>query len=86
MELVIFLLIRSFHEANFSLYCEALSDLIPNFFANNISYAPWLLIQPKDMLTLDNRHPELAQEFRSGKFDAHKTSRNSSALALDQVQ
>ena len=35
MELVIFLLIRFFCEANFALYCQALSELIPFFFANN---------------------------------------------------
>ena len=44
MELVILLLIRSFCEGNFSLYCEALGELIPYFFANNNNYACWLYI------------------------------------------
>ena len=63
MELVIFLLIWSFREANFSLYCEVLSELIPYFFANNnTNYARWLSIHLRDMLSLDKKHPELAQE------------------------
>ena len=37
------------------------------------------------MLTLDSRHPELAQEFRRGNFVVHKTSQNFSSLALDQA-
>lgn len=37
------------------------------------------------MLTLDKRHPELAQEFKSGNFVVHKTSRNFSALTLDRA-
>ena len=42
MELVIFSLVRSFREANFNLYCQALSALIPFFFANNnVNYAQW---------------------------------------------
>ena len=35
MELAILTLICSFRETDFVLYCEALSDLIPYFFANN---------------------------------------------------
>ena len=32
MELVMLLLIRSFREANFSLYCQSLAELLPYFF------------------------------------------------------
>jgi len=40
MEVTILALIQSFQEANFALYCDALSELIPFFFANNnINYA-----------------------------------------------
>ncbi len=85
MELVVFLLTRSFREANFALYCQTLSELIPYFFANNnTNYARWLPIHPRDMLTLESIHPELAQEFKAGNFVVHKTNREFSALALDQ--
>ena len=63
MELVVLLLIRSFREANFSLYCQSLAELIPYFFANNnVNYAQSLPIHLRDMMTLKHRHPEMAQE------------------------
>ncbi|KAJ8387355.1 hypothetical protein AAFF_G00157320 [Aldrovandia affinis] len=66
MELVILLLIRSFREANFFLYCQSLAELIPYFFANNnVNYARWLPIYYRDMVTLEQKHPQLAQEFQS---------------------
>ena len=86
MELVIFLLIRSFREANFVLYCQALHELIPYFFSNNnTNYARWLPIHLRDMLTLESSHPELHKEFKAGNFVVHKTSRQFSAMALDQA-
>lgn len=86
MQLTIFMLIRSFCEANFSLYCQALRELIPYFFANNNThYARWLPVHLRDMMTLENKHPALAQEFMMGNFVVHKTKRDFSSLALDQA-
>ncbi|KAJ8375399.1 hypothetical protein SKAU_G00059790 [Synaphobranchus kaupii] len=86
MELVIFSLIRAFREANFTLYCQALSELIPYFFANNnVNYARWLPVHLRDMLSLHQIHPELALEFHNGKFVVHKSSREFSAMAIDQA-
>ena len=69
MELIIFILIRLFREGNFTLYCEALYVLIPYFFANNsVNYARWLPVHLKDMMSLENQHPEAAKEFHKGKF------------------
>ncbi|KAJ8406047.1 hypothetical protein AAFF_G00309350 [Aldrovandia affinis] len=86
MELVILLLIRSFREANFFLYCQSLAELIPYFFANNnVNYARWLTIHYRDMVTLEQKHPQLAQEFQSGNFVVHKSSRQFSAMAIDQA-
>ena len=69
MELIIFILIRSFREGNFTLYREALSGLIPYFFANNsVNYARWLPVHLKDMMSLEQQHPEAAREFHKGKF------------------
>jgi hypothetical protein len=76
MELVIMLLIRAFREANFTLYCEALSALIPYFCANkDMNYARWIPIHLKYMLTLEQKHPLLASEFQKGTFVVHKSSR-----------
>ncbi|KAJ8377453.1 hypothetical protein AAFF_G00260110 [Aldrovandia affinis] len=86
MELVILLLIRSFREANFFLYCQSLAELIPYFFANNnVNYARWLPIHYRDMVTLEQKHHQLAQEFQSGNFVVHKSSRQFSAMAIDQA-
>ena len=63
MELTTLSLVRAFREANFVLYCQALSALIPYFFTNNnTNYARWLPIHLRDMLTLEQRHPALHQE------------------------
>ena len=74
MELIIFILIRSFIEGNFTLYHEALSGLIPYFFTNNIvNYARWLPVHLKDMMSFEQQHPEVAREFHKGNFVVHKS-------------
>ncbi len=86
MELIILALIRSFREANFVLYKDALSELIPYFFAyNNIHYARWLPIHLRDTMSLEQHHPQVASEFHSGSFVVHKSCREFSALAIDQA-
>ena len=69
MELVVLLLIRSFREGNFDLYLEALSELIPYFFANNnVNYA-WLLpVYLRDMMSLEKQHQDVVREFHKGNF------------------
>ena len=70
----------------FSLYCQSLAELIPYFFANNnTNYARWLPIHLRDMVTLKEKHPQLAQEFVSGKFVVQKSSRQFSGMAIDQA-
>lgn len=86
MELAILLLVPSFREANFILCCHSLAELIPYFFANNnVNYEPWLPIHLRDMLTLEEKHPQVAQEFCSGKFVVHKSCCEFSAMAIDQA-
>ena len=85
-ELTSLSLVRDFREANLVLYCQALPALISYFFTNNITnYAHWLPIHLRDMLTLEQRHPALHQEFISGKFVVFKSKRPFSAMAIDQA-
>ena len=71
MELMILLLVSSFQEGDFHLYCEALSKLLSYFFANNnVHYARWLSVQFTVMMNLESSHPAIAQEFRKGNFVA----------------
>lgn len=86
MEMVIFIFIRSLREANFSLYCHALYQLIPYMFANNnMNYARWLPIHLHDMMTLEEKHPQIAAAFKAGGFVIHKTTREFSSMAMDQA-
>lgn len=86
MQLVILSLVRSFREANFNLYCETLNGLIPYFFANNnVNYARWIPVHLRDMLSLEQCHPQVAREFNNGNFVVHKSHRAFSALAIDQA-
>ena len=83
MELTILALIRSFREANFALYCEALSELIPYFFANNnINYARLVPIHLRDMMSLEQHHPQVTREFNYGNFVVHKSRGDGSCLKL----
>ena len=85
MELTSLTLFRSFREGNFTLYRESLFELIPYFFANNISYAHWLPIHLSDMMCLEKQHPYVAREFHQGNFVVHKSDRNFSAMSIDQA-
>ena len=86
MELTMLTLVRSFREADFGLYREALAELLPYFFANNnVNYARWLTIHLRDMMCIDARHPEIAKEFHKGNFVVHKTERIFSGLPIDQA-
>ena len=81
VELIILILIHSFREGNFTLYCEALSGLIPYFFTNDsVNYTRWLPVHLKDMMSLEQQHPEVAREFHKGNFVVHKSRREFSAI------
>ena len=86
MELTIFMLIRSFREADFNLYRGALSELSPYFFTNNnVNYARWIPIHLRDMICLEEQHPDLAKEFHKGNFAVRKSRREFSGMAIDQA-
>ena len=85
MELTILILIWSFREANFRLYRESLFEPIPYLFPdNNVNYARFLPIHLRDMMCIEEQHPEVAREFHKGNFVVHKSDRDLSAVATDQ--
>ena len=51
----------------------------------NFNYARWLPIHLRDMMTLEQCHPEVAKEFQNGNFVVHKSCRTFSAMAIDQA-
>lgn len=79
MELTTLMLIRSFREGDFTLYCDTLHELLGYFFAR------WLTVHLYDMMTLQQCHPEVAREFKRGNFVVHKSAREFSAIAIDQA-
>ena len=86
MELTVFMLIRSFREGDFNLYREALSELSPYFFTNNnVNYARRIPIHLRDMICLEEQHPDLAKEFHQGNFAVRKSRREFSGMAIDQA-
>ena len=50
-----------------------------------MNYARWLPIHLMDMMALEERHSQIAEAFHAGKFVVHKSDRDFSAMAIDQV-
>ena len=87
MQLNLFVFLRAEREGLFDLYVEALSKLIPWFFAmDQHHYARWLSVHIRDLSALLQQHQSLAMEFQSGKFVIYKSNNRFSAIALDQGQ
>ena len=87
LELMLLLFVRSLREANFQLYVDTLSKMIPWFFAlDYVNYSRWLPVHLRDMISLNKMHPEVASEFISaGRFTVRKTGKKFSAIAIDQA-
>jgi len=81
LELTILTLIRSFREADFCLYREALAELLPYFFANNnVNYARWLSIHLRDMMTIDQQHPKWQESSSKDILSCTNLANNSHQL------
>ena len=66
LEKSILAFVRSFREADFEMYLDALWDLLPWFFAlDHTNYARWIPVHLRDMLDLHKTHPKLLEEFRA---------------------
>lgn len=78
--------IRSLRNANFKLYIDCLTKLVPWCFAlDHTNYARWLSVHIRDMANLSNTHPEIAFSFSMGKFTVQQTTRVFSSIAIDQA-
>ena len=86
MQLAILIYIRAIREADFELYVDALTQIVPWFFAlDQIHYARWILVHLRDMVTLKDIDPTVFAEFMKGIFVVKKTERRFSAIAIDQA-
>ena len=50
-----------------------------------MNYARWLPIHLRDMMSIEEKHPDVAREFHKGNFVVHRSQRECSALAIDQA-
>ncbi len=66
---------------------EAVSELIPYFFENhNVNDAQYIPVHLLDMVSIEQKHPEVDREFFNGHFVVHKSPREFSALAIDWLR
>ena len=85
LELLLLRYIRSIREANFQLYMESLTQIMPWMFAfDHTNYSRWLSVHIRDMMTLGEKHPDVLREFEHGNFVVHKTTNKFCAIAIDQ--
>ena len=86
LELLVLVYVRSLRDSKFSLYVAVLKKLAPCFFAlDHTHYSRWVPIHIRDMMSLQERHPDIAMQFAQGGFIVHKTKRPFSAIAIDQA-
>ena len=84
LELLMLACVRSLRIGDFDLYVDTLTKLTPWFFSlNHIHYSRWMSVHVRDMCSLDTTHPDVAQEFRNGKFVLAKSQRKFSLIAID---
>lgn len=84
LQLDIFNFIHAERAGEFKAYVGALYTLLPWFFAlDHQNYAQWLSGHICDLLTLEEKHPQIFKEFKEGNFVAYKTANKFSAIALD---
>ena len=87
LELEVMIYTQSIREANFLLYIDALTKIVPWFFAlGHTHYATrWIPVHLRHMITLKDTHPDVRSQFMKGNFAVKKTTRSFSAIAIDRA-
>ena len=85
LELAVLVYVRAIREGDFKLYVDALTQIVPWFFAlDHTHYTRWIPVHLRDMVTLKDVHPKVFAEFMKGNFVVNKTAHRFSAIAIDQ--
>ncbi|KAJ8031728.1 hypothetical protein HOLleu_25018 [Holothuria leucospilota] len=86
LECLLLAFIRSQREANYALYVQTLTAIIPWIFAmDHYHYARWLTVHVTDLQELPNDSVDIHRAFVNGRFVTQKSSHKFSALAHDQI-
>jgi len=86
LELIVLQIVRALRTGNFPLFNEAISRIVPYFFAlDHHNYARWLPVHIRDNIEVEKRHPTLWAQFMNGNFVADKSGRLFSKIALDHA-
>ena len=76
--------IRSIRTGDLELYIYCLPKIVAFFFAfNHQSYARWLTIYHDNLLKIQETHPQVHKEFKSGYFALKCTSKSFSRIPID---
>ena len=85
LEMILLRFVRSIRCGEFGLYVNSLSEIAPWCFTlDHSNYARWLSVHIRDMLNLENKHPELYKNFTEGYFVIKKTNNPFAMIGLDQ--
>jgi len=86
LELLVLTFVRSLRLGNFSLYTDSLQKVVGWFFVcDQTNYARWLSVHIRDMLVVEQDHPDIYREFAAGNFTVSKSRRKFSSLAIDHA-
>ncbi len=87
LEVCTLIYVWSLREANLAMYLDALTELVPWFFAlDHTNYARWIPVHLRDMAELPKKHPDIYREFSAGHFTVQKTKRVFSAIPIDEAR
>ena len=85
-QIAISIFMKSLREGDLPFYKEAMVSLVLWFFAlDHPNYACWLPVHIQDMDVLEQRNPNVAQQFVQGNFVVRKSQHRFSHIALDHA-
>ena len=83
---IVFLIIRSFREANIDLLVASLELMVPLFFSLDHHYSQWLSVFIPDLKLLPVKLPSLYDEFKKGNVVVNTHGDSFSKITMDQAQ
>ena len=86
LELEVMIYVRAIREGEFLLYIDALTKIVPWFFAlGHTNYARWIPVHLRDMVSLNDKHPGVFAEFSKEMLLSRKQHTCSLVLQLTRL-